>query len=161
MATPTYDLLDSVTLASSASSVTFSSIDQSYGDLIVVFNGTFASFSSPALRFNGDTGSNYSYVYMQKFGTGTNSNSGTTDRAWMNSSNYDTGIGQTIFQIFDYSATNKHKSLLVRDSTSREINGVTAYAVRWANASAVSSLEVLTYNTFQAGSTFYLYGIEK
>lgn len=159
MATPAYIPIYTTTLASATSSVLMAGIPQDYRDLVVVFSGTFASFSSPALRFNGDSSSSYSYVYMQKSGTGTNSNAGTTTRAWMLSANYDTGVGQTTFQVLDYSSTDKHKPMLVRDSTSRTDNGVTAYAVRWADTSAITSVEVLTFSSFQAGTTISLYGI--
>ena len=159
MATPTYIPLATVTLAAASLGVTFTSISQDYGDLIIVFNGTFGGFASPTLQFNGDSGSNYSYVYMQKAGTGTNSSSGTVTNVGMNSANYDTNIGTTIFEIMDYSATDKHKTVLAGDRTSREFNGVTAYASRWANNSAITTISVNTSNSFQAGSTFKLFGI--
>jgi hypothetical protein len=65
MATPTYDLIDSVTLSSSATSVTFSSITQDYRDLILVCEAS--SNNSPAGfygRYNGDTANNYHTVFL-------------------------------------------------------------------------------------------------
>jgi hypothetical protein len=65
MPTPTYTPLATVTLASTASSVTFSSIPATYRDLVVVHNnfGTVNNDANSNFRFNGDSGSNYSRVY--------------------------------------------------------------------------------------------------
>jgi hypothetical protein len=62
-----------------------------------------------------------------------------------------------IFQIMDYSATDKHKTTLGRVNRS---NGIAlAGASRWASNTAVSSLVVtLSANSFSIGSTFSLYG---
>ena len=67
MATNTYVALDTQTLGSAAASVTFSSIPQTYTDLVLVINGY--SINDVDWRFrmgNGsiDSGSNYSGTYM-------------------------------------------------------------------------------------------------
>ena len=166
MATPTYDLLDSTTLASSASSVTFSSISQDYRDLVLVINVKGASGSSTigvAARFNGDTSGNYSYVTMQGDGSSANSYSSTGETY----ASFVTGIlpdetnaGLFIAQIMDYSATDKHKTMLSRGNQASDEVG--ASANRWASTSAISSVTTLCTNpadNFATGSTFYLYGI--
>jgi len=72
-----------------------------------------------------------------------------------------TGIkGVFILQFFDYSATNKHKSVLSRSDTATYGTGATAN--RWGSTAAISS--ILLYpnmNLFESGSTFHLYGIAK
>ena len=158
MATPTYDLLDSVTLASSASSVTFSSIDQSYGDLIFVFEGTGSSTGYSTLQVNGDTASNYSQVEMRGNGSSASSLAFTAN----------TLINRPVFisgnrvmltsQLMDYSATDKHKTVLSRGGT--ENTETVAIAARWANTAAITSI-TMNFSNFAAGSTFYLYGIAK
>ena len=60
MPTPTYTPLATVTLGTAASSVTFSSIPATYRDLILVVNATTSADGIPSLRFNGDSGNNYS-----------------------------------------------------------------------------------------------------
>ena len=62
MPTNTYVALDKVTLGTAASTITFSSIPQTYTDLVMVFDGTAASATYSGIRFNGDTGNNYSFV---------------------------------------------------------------------------------------------------
>ena len=158
MATPTYTLIDSVTLSSSATTVTFSSIDQSYRDLVLVEEtiGTGSSVNGYH-RFNSDSGSNYSYVFMLGNGSSTSSSSATSTEFYgANASATNKGFAR--HQILDYSATDKHKTILtIRTSEQADIM---ALAQRWANTSAVTSLSITTpLNQFAAGTTFHLYGI--
>jgi hypothetical protein len=160
MPTPTYRPLATVTLGSTAASVTFSSIPATYRDLIVVLNGTGVSSGVFGLlgRLNGDTGSNYSTVRM--FGTGSgsgtsDSSSGTTFTAGAVS---DSTINTVIIQVMDYSATDKHKTILTRNSSSA--SSVNAHAARYASTSAITSITVLGDTTSLAvGYTASLYGV--
>jgi hypothetical protein len=58
----------------------------------------------------------------------------------------------------DYSATDKHKTVLSRANNAA--NGVTAIAGRWASTSAITSI-VLTFqsSSLATGSTVALYGV--
>jgi hypothetical protein len=156
MPTPTYTPLATVTLGASASSVTFSSIPATYRDLILVASGTATSNGALLLRYNGDTGSNYSRVGMAGNGSSAASFSGT-----------DTSVGLTLWQttqgnikiqVMDYSATDKHTTGLSNGG----LAGAEAVAIahRWANTAAVTSITIL-HNSFQmaAGTTLSLYGV--
>jgi hypothetical protein len=158
MATPTYIPLATITLGSAQSSVTFGSIPATYRDLVIVMTST-AQTSDEYTRayLNGDYGtSNYSFVQM--FGSN-NGYSGTGSYPF---------FGQVIqaesclniMEIMDYSATDKHKSALVRSNLTTK--QVAATALRWANTNAVNSIQV-THGTgssnYTAGSTFSLYAI--
>jgi hypothetical protein len=57
-----YTALANVTLGSSAASVTFSSISQSYRDLVLVITATTSAVDNAFIRFNSDSGSNYNIV---------------------------------------------------------------------------------------------------
>jgi hypothetical protein len=160
MPTPTYTLIDSVTLGSSASSVTFSSIPAG-GDLVVVadFNTT-TSNGDVFLKFN-NSSSGYNYVSMEGDGSATQSYS------FSNLSNFSFTYSNTtsgakssfIVNLLDYSATNKHKSMLARWNDPNAEAG--AYAIRWASNAAINRLDVTTNSSFAAGSTFFLYNIAK
>lgn len=161
MATPTYDLIASSTLGANTTSVTFSSLSSSYRDIVIVFNGGRTNYSGIYnIRFNGDSGSNYSRVAMS--GNGSQTISGATSTA--NRLDFSWGYATVnpsylaITQIFDYSATDKHKTALSRNNDAG--TGVDAYAGRWANTAAITSIEVFTNNTdgYTSG-TIYLYGI--
>lgn len=153
----TYDLLDSVTLSSSAASVSFSGISQSYRDLVLIVDSSgFASSNNLLFRVNGDTGNSYSYVEMQGNGTSTNSSSGTSTSGRCGF--VGTGNFNYILQFQDYSVTDKHKTVLARcnDASAR----VSATANRWASTSAITSLTLITdTSNFPSGTTAYLYGV--
>lgn len=158
MPTPTYDLIASNVLSSSASSVTFSSISGSYRDLVLVVNAT-APGNNLNLRFNSDTGTNYSYVWANGNGSTTVSNSAASQNQMiLTSATYLTSVRNTnISQIMDYSATDKHKTVLTRGNGEY---GTEMRAGRWASTSAITSVTAICDGgSFDANSSFYLYGL--
>lgn len=159
MPTPTYDLIASNVLSSSASSVTFSSIPATYRDLVLVIQNSTSSGSYLFYRINGDTGSNYPAVYMT--GNGSSSSSSTNNFSYADLSfGIGTPEGATVISNFmDYSVTDKHKTILSR--TSKASAGVAAGVHRWANTSAINTILItqLGFGDFASGSSFYLYGI--
>jgi hypothetical protein len=128
--------------------------------LVVVIDGGITSGAEAmSIRFNGDTGSNYHYV--QGVGNGTSGSSfavGPTIFARLGS--IYTGSNNFIGNIMDYSATDKHKTVISRGNSAS--NAVFMNASRWANTAAITSL-ILSPDTggatFTVGSTFALYGI--
>ena len=156
--TPTYLPLATITLGSAQSSVTFGSIPATYSDLIVVFDGQTTDGSNCSYTINSDTGTNYPYVFMRGDGNGTAS--GATTVANANYVGYFTANpSNAIIQFLDYSATDKHKSSLVRmnDPSAR----VFANANRWASTAAINRIDFILSGgeSFATGSTFSLYGI--
>jgi len=157
MPTPTYTPLANVTLGSATSSVTFSSISQSYRDLRLVITGTSSTFVGVFWIINSDaTSTNYYNVYMLGDGGGTGSGSANSN-SW--SSFRSSNLTQYVADVFDYSATDKHKTVLLRQNAASE-SGTLAIAGRWANTAAITSLQIsLGVATFSTGTTFALYGI--
>jgi len=167
MPTPTYTPLATVTLGSSAASVTFSSIPATYRDLIIVASGVSSGTTWFHIRFNSDSGSNYSYVFLQANSDGSPPVSG--------SSSTQTGIdpweanvlqASTPFtittQVMDYSSTDKHKTTLSRTGGSVGGTGLmtSAGAGRWANTAAITTMAVVARSgSLGAGLTFSLYGV--
>jgi hypothetical protein len=94
-------------------------------------------------------------------GDGANAGSGTTTNTFAPLANVFTSDRSiTTTQIMDYSATDKHKTLLVRWDTLRSGSVVLAQANRWANTAAITSVTVLQDSgTISAGSRIDLYGI--
>jgi hypothetical protein len=164
MPTPTYTALATVTLGGTASSVTFSSIPATYRDLILVTSAKNASTTDTDnlnIRFNGDTGSNYSYVQMFGIGSdsgGTGSGTETNLRALLFSGSTKTYFANGVAQIMDYSATDKHKTVISRRDSVDDYT--VAVAGRWANTAAITSV-VLTpvSGSLASGSTFNLFGV--
>lgn len=154
MPTPTYTPLANITLGSAQASVSFTSISGLYRDLVFVATGTSSVGAAIEVRLNSDsTSSNYNRVIM--FGTGSSAISASGNDNLLLS--FTTAQSQNTLQIMDYSATDKHKTMLVRtdvDSLTR------AAAARWSNTAAVTGVSfVNTGGNFVAGSTFALYGI--
>jgi hypothetical protein len=166
MATPTYELIDSTTLATSASSVTFSGISATgKGDLVLVVDGIATGTDGyQAMRFNGDSSSAYSTVYMSGNGTSAASyawgaNALNKIALWGPSPELFTSSRTlTTISIADFSASDKHKSALIRVNNAANIT--TASANRWSSTAAITSIEIFTITTsWAAGSTLFLYQI--
>lgn len=161
MGVPTYQPIANITLGSAAASVTFSGITQSYRDLVLVVNGKSTATADLAFRVN-DAWSDYNYVHMTGIGTSTASGSrANTDYiipSYGTIASISANQTTCTVNLMDYSATDKHKTILLRTSDSSQ--AVSANAARWAsNAAIVSVSSFALGTTFQAGSTFALYGV--
>jgi len=158
MATPTYTPIASITLGSSASSVTFSSIPQDYRDLVLVIQGGTSSASTVSLEIlpNGSS-SDGSLVNM--IGNGSSATSSTSSKIF---ADFDASDSLAITQVMDYSATDKHKTFLIRSNCVNNPR-VVATAGRWAQTTAITSLEISDTGgqTLDSGTTLSLYGIAK
>lgn len=156
MATPTYTALATTTLSTSASSVTFSSIDGSYGDLILIVHckPTGSGSKDLVIQFNSDSG-NAERVLMSGNGSIADYATGSNLIAQFNNeSDFETGISH----IMDYSATDKHKTVLTRTNDGALVS---AQAQRWASTSAITSINLAYSVDIASGSTFSLYGVAK
>lgn len=161
----TYDAIATTTVSGTSTfSVTFSSISGSYTDLIlVVANASFSSAAQGALRFNGDTGNNYSWTVLT--GSGGTAGSLRGSNVGIIQIGYydylDTGTNYTaICQINNYSNTTTNKTALARGNEASL--GVSAAVGLWRNTAAITSVTFLpAYGGayIGAGSTFTLYGI--
>jgi hypothetical protein len=158
----TYTPIATQTLASPAASVTFTSIPQDYRDLIIVVRALASATTDCGLRFNADTSSNYTFARMSGNGSSAFTFGQTTTQAYLAEIVKATTTEAVFIQIdiMDYSATDKHTSIVSRSGQSA--TGVEAFASRWANTSAITSAEIRAATgsaTFSAGATFSLYGI--
>jgi hypothetical protein len=161
MPTPTYTPLANITLGSAASSIVFGSLPSSYRDLVIVFVGAGSTTLQGRIRLNGDTGANYSYMRVSGNGTagsGANANFQTSGFISAIAQATATGALQMNINIMDYSATDKNTSIISR--AGQAANGTEAFANRWANTAAVTSVTILTSTgNWAAGTTAAIYGI--
>ena len=158
----TYEPIASTSLPSGGTSVTFSSIPQTYTDLVLIVNSKIAtSEDAHALQFNSDTGGNYSSTGIVGNGSsafsyaGTNSvavDGGRVGDAWCTS----------IFNIMNYANTTTYKSVLAKGSSTSTSSYVGLSASVWRSTAAISTILVKVYGgqTMSAGTTFVLYGIK-
>jgi hypothetical protein len=163
MPTPTYTPLANITLGSAAASVTFSSINQSYRDLVLVSNLQASAANTLYLRFNAST-TTYSWVgAIGSSGGATSITSASANGALVGASTIGLPTGAiqatSVAQIMDYTATDKHKTVLARYGNSS--NEVDMFTSRWGNTAAITSVQVIVLpsGNLSTGSTFSLYGI--
>jgi len=152
----TYQPIASVTLSSAQSSVTFSGIPQTYTDLVVVINGGLSATTSAYVRFNSDSGTNYSRTALYGDGSSAGSNRGSND-TYFEAFYIGTDNSTSILQVMNYSNTTTNKTALSRN------NGggyVSARVGLWRNTSAITSILLApSSGNFASGATFNLYGV--
>ncbi len=163
-------LIESKTLATAQASIEFTSIPQTYTDLLFVLSlratGTGSdNVADGTVRFNSST-ANFSYRFLG--GNGINSFSGSGSAAgfigWHPSSAATSNIfGNASLYIPNYTATT-NRSYTV-DAVA-ENNATVTYncllAGLWSNSTVISNVSFFTSATdFAIGSTVSLYGITK
>lgn len=150
--------LASVTLTSGQSTVSFSSLSQSYKDLrLVICPQNYTASAWIGIRFNSDSAANYSRVGIRGNGSTATSYSVASETAAF----VDSPSANEVIQVnvMGYSDTDKHKVLLNRaDSVADNAGGTVG---RWASTAAITSITITTTSaeTYGAGSTFNLFGI--
>ena len=161
----TYEPIATTTLGSAQSTITFTSISQSFTDLIAVFNGSNSTTTQYFLQVgNGsiDTNANYSTTGLTGNGSSAVSARYTNDTVGVRADLYATGGGNiknTIFQLQNYSNTSTNKTILIRSSL--PVSETVACAGLWRSTSAINTIRLTcSGGNFETGSTFTLYGIK-
>jgi hypothetical protein len=159
----TYTPIAATTLGSNQASYTFSSISGSYTDLILVINGKHSANQNEdyGLRFNSDSGTNYSTTYLLGSGTsalsGRASNQTKTISGWLNA----TDIGTYIEHIQNYSNSTTYKTVLSRGAQTDSDTYMNASVSLWRSTSAITSITVVpAAASLASGMTLTLYGIQ-
>ena len=155
----TYEPISTTTLGAATATVTFSSIPQTYTDLVLVVNGVQSANQYVAIRFNGDTASNYSQTRLYSDGSTGSSDRQTSVTFGRLSAGDPTNRFLTICSIQNYANATTFKSWLSRSN----LDLVAVIVGLWRiTPVAITSLSVLTTtaDTFLTGTTFTLYGIK-
>ena len=161
-----YESIATATFTGSALSITFSSIPSTYQHLqIRGLARTPSGNDHIDLRFNGDTGTNYSMHGLSGEGASVTSEGyGTQNRIFnVNSpvNNADVYCASVI-DILDYANTNKNTTVRTLQGWDRNGFGVLAFnSGAWYNTAAVTSITLAarTHNPTSI-SSFALYGIK-
>lgn len=155
----TYTPIATQTVSVAATIVTFASINSSFTDLIIVANTTNSINTDTWIRFNGDSGTNYSSTYIR--GDGTSALSGrrsSFNRILIEENGTGTNIDMTRVHVQNYTNTSVYKTIISRSDAAS--NGISAIAGLWRNTAAISQIDIgADSGTFAIGSTFTLYGI--
>jgi hypothetical protein len=157
----TYIPLATQTLSSAATSVTFSSIPNTYTDLVIVHSGYSSTLFGSNLNFNGDTATNYSQTGINGNGTSATSyrDSNNTKVNAVGLFNTTGDMGANITHIMNYSNSTTYKTVLSRMGSSGW--GTRANVSIWRSTAAINSITITSSSadTYSAGSTFSLYGV--
>lgn len=170
----TYQLIASVTVGSGGtSSLAFSSIPQTYTDLLIKLstrsNRTASYVDALAIKFNGSGGTAYSDVYLAGDGSSTLTNLesslafnsimyGNTNLATANT------FSNNEIYIPNY-ASSKNKTSMSDGATESNIASqprMSTLGAYWSNTAAITDIAITSQNaaTFQQYTTAYLYGIK-
>lgn len=165
----TYIALATVTVGSGgAANIEFTSIPQTYTDLVVKVSGRLNAAVDPTTKitFNGST-ANYTNRVLYGSGSAVSSFTNTPGYAygpyWNNSGNTVSTFSNGEFYIPNYTSSNNKSMSLEHIS---ENNGTEAYqflsSSLWADASAITSITITPINaSLVQYSTATLYGIKK
>lgn len=173
MAGITYTPIQSITASGSSTSITFSSIPQTYTNLVLITSVTTTTDGeSVYVQFNGDSGSNYSRTNLSSA-----TDPGVTSTRQTSQSSiavqYGTGIGSnqpsiSNIEIPNYTNTTTYKTVLSKSSIFRGSStnkaevylGVGLWRGSTGSATqAITSITVGSSGTFNNTSTFTLYGV--
>jgi hypothetical protein len=168
-----FESIQTVTLATSQSTISFNSIPSTYKHLqlrmLTRSNQTGVGSEWILAQFNSDsTSGNYSFHYMG--GDGANpatgyslSPTGARIGLHWSASNPSNVFHGNIVDILDYTNSNKTKtvtSLVGSDTNSGTYNEVFFLSNNWHSTSTISSITLTSNWTFGAYSKFALYGIK-
>jgi hypothetical protein len=159
----TYTPIARTTLTSTAATVTFSSIPQTYTDLVVSIGIVgLSAQETPKMYFNGDTSALYSTTFLDGGGS-VLSNRTTAQGSFYGIGAYNsgnpTGVSSILVNINNYYNSTTFKTMLSRNAASTLSSNVTVGLYR--STAAVSSISFIVHggNSYLPDSTFTLYGI--
>jgi len=169
-AATSYESIATATGNGSSGTMTFSSIPSTFKHLqlrwFIKNTGSGSTQYIYPIRFNSDSGSNYSAHYINANGS-TVAASGNANMAGINfyfdwPANISNTYGVAVFDILDYADTNKYK-------TTRSLNGYDANGSgqvafnsgNWRSTSAINRIDIsFNADAFATGSSIALYGIK-
>ena len=177
----TMKLIAKTTLGSNAANIEFASVPSTFTDLLILCSlRNTANNGLGALRFNGDTGSTYSYRALR--GNGSTATS-FTSAGWVAS--FDTGYDEALFfdvapsgntastfcsasiYIPNYAgSTNKSVSIETVEENNATAAEMSVWAGLWSSSAAITTIRLLpdpfaTASNLATNSSAFLYGISK
>lgn len=169
MPTKTYKPIATTTLGGAVASYTFSSIPNTYTDLVLVYRTRASSqntYIDVICQVNSDTGTNYSYTYLT--GDGASSSSGrSSNQVKMffdaNGAPWNAFWGSGVGHFMNYANTTTYKTMISRGNNAGGTSGGVDVVVNlWRSTSAINSIKIFLNGAYNldTDSTFTLYGIE-
>ena len=174
-AAASFESIATVTVgAGGSANVEFTSIPSTYTHLQVraIVRSTYASSvttGSGFIRFNSDTGSNYSWHVLRGNGAAATATAGTSATYGLafsdiGGTSVTSFFGAGVLDILDYANTNKYKTVRVlsgADGNTTNDDYLYLASGSWRNTNAITTITILpSTNNFAQYSHFALYGIK-
>ena len=154
----TYSTIATTTFGSAQASYTFTSIPQTYTDIVLIANLLPVSSARVKLRVDGDSGSNYSNTILAGNGTTAASSRFPGTEIDLYYYSLPSGWSNYICNFQNYSNTTTFKTILSRGNS--PAHETLANVGLWRSTSAIDSIQIFSgVGNFDTGSTFTLYGI--
>jgi hypothetical protein len=165
--------IQTIELTSAQASISFNSIPQDFTDLYITASLQNATGNEVFVRFNQDSGANYSWRRLRGTGTVASSDASSTYGAPYNSFYYFmysstiTNDGANLFgngqlHIPNYSGSTVKS---ISSDAVNEINSTNAYQAiisgLWNNTAPITSINVTGNGNFVAGTSISLYGVRR
>ena len=174
--TSSYESIATVTVGSGgSSSIDFTSIPSTYTHLQIryICLATNGGATDGYMRFNSDTGSNYSYHAMYAGGASVSATSGTSSTYvyllnGLGNGAYTSSFNAGIIDILEYKNTNIYKTVRMlngfdTNNATTSVNNETICfsSGNWRNTNAITSITfTASTGNFKEYSQFALYGIK-
>jgi hypothetical protein len=163
----TYEKIATTTLGSANAVITFSTIPATYTDLRIILVAQGNAGNDLWMRYNGDSGTNYSITWLQSNGTAAASFR-TTSAAQLavgaasglpTASNW----GLLTADIFSYAGSTNKTSLSTFADDKNGSGTIESTVGLWRSTAAITSITLTSSSsgTFSTGTTATLYGILK
>jgi hypothetical protein len=169
----TMTLIESKTLLSAAASIEFTSIPQTFTDLVLIHSARSAvsnTVVTAVVQFNGDTGANYSVIRVEGTGSGVNTSALNSNALYglagpipaANATSNTFGNGVVYIPNYTSSTAKSFSSDGVSENNAT-LAAQVINAVIWTGTAAITSILFRTFEVgnLVAGSTVSLYGITK
>jgi hypothetical protein len=159
--------LETIRLSSNATSIEFINLAR-YADYqhlqiraAICDAVSFQDASSYRLRFNGDSGANYSWHQLKGNGSAVSSSAGANQSGIFGENGGQTRFSATVIDILDPFDTAKHTTTRTLDGYANSSRGIVLGSGSWRNTTSITSLSFTTEGFgFISGSRFSLYGLK-
>jgi hypothetical protein len=166
-----YESIQTITLGSNQSTVDFTSIAGTYKHLqlrLITRNNRNSQLDGLYMRFNSDSGTNYSDHFVRGDGANVDANADVSASYMLLGTVAASNAGANVFagsviDILDYADTNKYKTVRALLGYDNNGNGyIGLFSGNWRSTTSITSITLGSTNGsgILANSTFALYGIK-
>jgi hypothetical protein len=159
-----YESIATVSASGNPASLSFNSIPSTYTHLQIRGIVKVNPSGNPILRFNSDSGANYTFHQLVGDGTSVSSSGGSGQTFIYQPYTLSTGFMAMVIDILDYGNTNKFKTVRTLGGNDNNNSGYSPTEFMsglWRSTSAITDISLLgNGSTFSQYTSIALYGIK-